>query len=291
MIRFMNREAASDASPAGDPRKVVAVVLAGGDARDPLAQEAGVAAKALVPVGGRLLVEYVIAALRGSGEIDGIIYVGPLDARLHGLVDHVVPAGKSLAGSMALGFGAALAMRPGARVLVTTADLPWLQAAALDRFIRSASAADVQLSYPIVPAATALAEFPEQKRTFVKLRDGRFTGGNQMLIGAEVIPAFLELIDRIYTARKNPFALSALLGVDVLVSLLLGRASLKQLEARAADRLGAAVSAVISPDACLAADVDRPEQLPATLPEAEQLGAELPEPELLHQAGGAASGR
>jgi hypothetical protein len=49
------------------------------------------------------------------------------------------------------------------------------------------------------------------------------------------------------------------------LSLLLGRASLRQLEQRVSARLGATVTAVISQDACLAADIDRPEQLPGAV--------------------------
>lgn len=265
MILFMNADAVNDHMKPGTNLKAVAVVLGGGSSRDPLARAAGVPAKALVPVAGRLLGSYVIDALHGSELIDGIVYVGPLTGELRSRVDYAVPAGNRFVDSLALGFGAALAMRPGARVLVTTADLPWLQAEALDRFISSSPPA-AQLTYPIVPAAAALAAFPQQKRTFVKLRDGRFTGGNQMLVSAEVIPAFLELIDRVFAARKNPVALSSLLGFDVLLSLLLGRASLQQLEARVSARLNARVAAVISEDACLAADVDRPEQLPVLQP-------------------------
>lgn len=244
--------------------KAVAVVLGGGGSRDPLALAAGVPAKALVPVAGQLLGSYVIDALHNSELVDGIVYVGPLTQELRARVDYSVPGGNRFVDSLALGFGAALAMRPGTSVLVTTADLPWLQGGALDRFIGS-SPATAQLAYPIVPAAAALAEFPQQKRTFVKLRDGRFTGGNQMLVRAEVIPPLLELIDRVFAARKNPLALGSLLGLDVLLALLLGRASLQQLEARVSDRLQATVAAVITQDACLAADIDRPEQLSALL--------------------------
>jgi molybdopterin-guanine dinucleotide biosynthesis protein A len=265
MILFMDADAVNDHMKPGRNLKAVAVVLGGGSSRDPLALAAGVPAKALVSVSGRLLGSYVIDALHGSELIDGIVYVGPLTRELRSRVDYAVPAGNRFVDSLALGFGAALAMRPGARVLVTTADLPWLQAEALDRFIGNSPAA-AQLTYPIVPAAAALAAFPQQKRTFVKLRDGRFTGGNQMLVSAEVIPAFLELIDRVFAARKNPVALSSLLGSDVLLALLLGRASLQQLEARVSARLNARVAAVISEDVCLAADVDRPEQLPVLQP-------------------------
>lgn len=239
-------------------RELVSVVLGGGGAGDPLAQAAGVPAKALVAVDGLTLAERVITALRASSA-GPIIYVGPLTPELEALVDYCVPAGKRFVDSMTLGFGAALAVRPGARVLVTTADLPWIDGPALDRFIAASGSA--QIAYPVIPAGSALTQFPQQKRTFVKLHDGRFTGGNQMLIEPEVIPAFLDFIERLYKARKNPFALSSLLGFDILLALLTGRARIGQLEERASARVGATVQAVISPDACLAADVDRPEQL------------------------------
>lgn len=244
----------NDVSP-----QVTAVVLAGGDPNDRLARQAGVDSKAMVPIGDRPMVSYVVEALQNSSAVSQLVYVGPGAERLDSGRLHAVPAGKGYADSLALGMGAALALDPCAPILVVTADVPWLSAEAVDRFIQAVGSAD--LGYPVVPEQDAIAAFPSQRRTFARLKQGRFTGGNLMLLRPNLVGSLLDLIDNVYRTRKNPFALAAIVGPGTLLSLLLGRADLCRLERLASLRLGGVARVVVSKDACLAADVDRPDQL------------------------------
>ena len=244
---------------------VTAVVLAGGDRGDALAVTAGVAAKALLPLDGAPLGAYVLRALRASERIGKVVYVGPTDPQLRGLYDLEVIAGERLVDSLALGSGAALGT--GAeRLLVLSADVPWIDGAMIDRFIASCEAAGpADLYFPVVPAGVYRARFPDHERTFVKLRDDGFTGANLALLGVDVIPPLLPLIDRVFRARKNPVALAALLGLDVLLAFPFGAASLAQLERRVSKLLGRSAKVVIATDPELAADVDKPSHLPGVL--------------------------
>jgi molybdopterin-guanine dinucleotide biosynthesis protein A len=237
----------------------ISVVLAGGDPGDPLAAEAGVASKALVPFAGRPLADYVVAALEASSWASEIIYVGPECPSLDARRLRAIPAGKDFTHSLALGLGAALAVAPDAPVLVVTGDLPWLTPEAVDRF--TAAAAGAGFAIPLVPERAALDAFPHQRRTFVRLRQGRFTAGNLMLVEPGLVGSLLDLSDRVYRARKNPLALARLVGPGTVAALLLGRADLTRLERLASERLGGIARAVVSEDACLAADVDRGEHL------------------------------
>ena len=241
---------------------VNAVVLAGGGADDPLARGAGTAAKALVPIDGAPMGAYVCSSLRASGVVDRIVYVGPSDAWVRGLVDAVVPAGVRMVDSMALGFGAALAV--GAEperqhVLLVTGDVPWWSATGVSRFV--AQAPDVDLVYPVVTAETALAAFPHQHRTFARLADGRFTGGNAVLLSRAGALALLPVIDAAFGARKAPWRLARLIGLDVVWALLTRRARIAPLEARVSRILGVEARVLVSDDAAIAADVDDPTQL------------------------------
>lgn len=251
------------------PRQpLVAVILAGGDAGDRVAAAAGVTAKALAPLRGRPLTAYPLAALKESGAVDRVVYVGNGDPQLTGLYDAQVPSGERLVDSMALGFGAALALAPNAKLLLLTADIPWLTGEMVARFVAAATApgtpaAAAHLVYPVITEQAAKAQFPTQQRTFARLREGRFTGGNLALVDAASAPKLLPLMDRAYRARKNPLALASLVGVDVLLALLSGRADLALLERRVGALFGAPVSALISGDAALAADIDTAAQLAA----------------------------
>ena len=239
--------------------KVVAVVLAGGDPDDALARAANVPSKALVPLDGRPMAAYVLAALRASCSVGELLLVGPVadEPDFEGV--HVIPGGDAFGHSLALGLGAAQALSPGASMLVVTADVPWLTPRGIDLFVEGAGAAD--LAYPIVSEEAATAAFPSHERTFVRLKQGRFTGGNLMLLKPMMIAPLLRFMDRVYLARKNPLALARLVGPRTLLALLAGRADLRRLEQIVSARLGGVARAVVSQDASLAADVDGVEHL------------------------------
>ncbi|HZJ08127.1 MAG TPA: NTP transferase domain-containing protein [Trueperaceae bacterium] len=254
---------ASDTPPGIAP--VTAVVLAGGDRGDRLAAGAGVAAKALVPIDGRPMGAYVLHALRECAAVQRTVYVGPTNGQLSGLSDVELPSGERLVDSLTLGFGAALGSGASS-VLLLSADIPWVDGAMITRFLEACAAAGpADVYYPVVREEISKARYPDHERTFVKLRDGRFTGANLAFVGRSGVAALLPLVDRLYRGRKNPFALAAMMGFDVLASLLLGTASIDRLERRASELLGRTVKAVISADAELAADVDRPSHLPGVL--------------------------
>ena len=244
---------------------ITAVVLAGGEVGDRMAADAGVEAKALVPLAGKPMGAYVLEALRGCAAVGRIVYVGPVNVRLRGLYDVSVPAGRRLVDSLALGVGAALAQAPEARLLVLTADIPWVTSNGLAAFIDAVPDAD--LVYPAVTEAASSAQFPHQRRTYARLREGRLTGGNAVLMAPAAVPKLLPLIDAAFRARKNPLALAGLFGVDVLLALLLGRAGIGQLERRLERISGIRARALVTDDAALAADVDRPGHLPGALDE------------------------
>jgi len=242
-----------------EERALIAVVLAGGDGSDLLARHAEVTSKVMVPYQGKPLGRYVLEALQDSCCVSHVVYVGSGSRHFEGLFDLSVPSGQRFVDSIALGLGAALALGGSSRLLLVSADLPWLTAAVTDRFIEGAPPAD--LVYPIIPQAASLAQFPKHKRTYARLRSGRFTGGNLVLLRAAIIPRLLPFLDRLYRARKNPLALSGILGFDVVLALLFGRAELSGLERRGGSLLGARIRAFVTEDAALGADVDKLEHL------------------------------
>ncbi len=240
---------------------VGAVILAGKTVGDTLSH--GQQSKALLEIAGKPMVSYILGALHASQHIQHITYVGDISTKLGApQPDAVVPAGEQMASSMALGLGVALA-KGYERILLLTADVPWLTTEAINRFIDNSPDAD--LVYPIVSKATAEAQFPGQKRTFVKVADGAFTGGNLFLLKPACVPRLLSVADKLYRSRKNPVGLAGILGFDVVIKLLLGRISIAELEARASRILGASARVFISQDASIAADVDKLEQLPTEL--------------------------
>lgn len=258
-------EAAPNETTAAGPGPVTALVLAGGDASDALAAAVGAPAKALVPLKGRPLGAYVLDALHGAASVRRIVWVGAADADMRSRVDLVVPGGPRLADSLAIGLGAAAAdARDGERLLLVSADIPWLEADNVDRFVAEAGT-DHDLVYPVVSREACESAFPALARTWVRLASGEVTGGNVMLARPETLRALLPWVDLATRDRKAPVRLAWRLGPGMLIALLAGRATLPMLEARVGRLLGADVRAIASDDATLGSDIDRIEQLPATL--------------------------
>lgn len=226
-----------------------AIVLAGGE--EAWAKRYGVRSKALVPYRGRPLAEWVLAALEGAGL--SVVYVGENPG--------LSPAPRLTLpdqGSLLANLEAALAHVEG-RVLVATADIPHLTPEAV-RFVLE-QAPEAALVYPIVPRERVEAHFPGNRRTYARLKEGTFTGGNLLLLDKALFFQALPLAKRVVALRKNPLALARLIGLDVLIKLLLGKLSLAELEARAQRLLGVEARALITPFPEVGVDVDREEDL------------------------------
>ncbi|MGC8876820.1 NTP transferase domain-containing protein [Thermus sp.] len=226
-----------------------AIVL-GGD-REAWAGKYGVRSKALVPYRGRPMAEWVLEALAGAGL--SAIYVGE-NPGLSPPPRLTLPD----QGSLLANLEAALAQVEG-RVLVATADLPHLTPEAVSFVLERAP--EAALVYPIVPKERVEARFPGNRRTYARLREGTFTGGNLLLLDKPLFFRALPLAKEVVALRKRPLALARRIGWDILLKLLLGRLSLGELEARARRLLGVEARALITPYPEVGVDVDREEDL------------------------------
>lgn len=204
-----------------------------------------------MPYQGRPMAEWVLEALKGAGL--SAVYVGE-NPGLSPPPRLTLPDRGSLLDNLE----AALAYVEG-RVLVTTADLPHLTPEAV-RFLLE-RAPEAALVYPIVPKERVEARFPGNRRTYARLREGTFTGGNLLLLDKALFFQALPLARRAVALRKNPLALARMVGLDILVKLLLGRLSLLEVEARAKRILGVEARALITPYPEVGVDVDREEDL------------------------------
>ncbi len=239
-----------------------AVVLGGGDPGDAFAAAHGVAVKALIPVGGEPMALPVLRALRGSGRVGRVAYVGPTTPDLDALIDERVTDHGSLLGNLEAGVDALYAggVQPGERVLVVTADIPMLRAAEV-RDVLDAVPLQAALVYPVVRREVCEAAYPGVRRTYARLRDGSFTGGNLFILDPALIEQFLPRLREVLAARKAPLKLAGLIGPGVLLRLLLGRLSVAALETRVSAILGVPARALITPHASVGTDVDQDEDL------------------------------
>jgi GTP:adenosylcobinamide-phosphate guanylyltransferase len=235
-----------------------AVVLGGGDPGDPFAAAHGVSVKALIPLGGEPMALHVLRALRGSGRVSRVVYVGPTTPELDALIDERVTDHGTLLSNLEAGVEAlaVAGLAPGERVLVATADIPLLTPEGLAGVL-AAAPENAGLVYPVVRREDCERAFPGVRRTYARLRDGTFTGGNVFLLDPRLVGQFLPRLREVLAARKAPLRLARLIGPGVLGRLLLGRLTVSELETRVSALLGVPARALITPHAAIGSDVDQ----------------------------------
>ncbi|THF84795.1 nucleotide-diphospho-sugar transferase [Deinococcus sp. KSM4-11] len=239
-----------------------AVVLGGGDPGDPFAAAHGVKVKPLIPVAGQPMAVHVLRALRGSGRVERIAYVGPTTPEIDAMIDVRVTDVGTLLGNLEAGVEALSqdGLKPAERVLIATADIPMLTAAQV-RDVLDGAPPDAGLVYPVVRREVCEATYPGVKRTYARLKDGSFTGGNLFLLDPGLLGQFLPRLREVLAARKAPIRLAALIGPGILLRLVTGRLTIVALEAKVSALLGVSARALITPHAAVGTDVDKDEDL------------------------------
>lgn len=248
-------------NPPGIRAGVTALVLAGQrGGTDPLAAARGVSHKALLPVAGVPMLLRIVAALRAAPAIGRIVVSIERPettlAALDGLSGVILrPAEASPARSVA-----AILEEFGTPLLVTTADHALLSATMVTHLLNAAPPEAAALA-ALARRETVLLEFPETQRSWLRLRDGAFSGCNLFLLArpeaARVVGFWRELEQH----RKRPLTMAWMLGLLPLLRYAFGMMTLqgvaRALERRCAVRLGF----VELPFGAAAVDVDKPSDL------------------------------
>ena len=239
---------------------VDAAVLAGGDPEPGLPP--GVPNKAFLPVAGKPLVYRVVEALRATPAVRRVVLVAPPEVPevVARLCHQVIPDRKDLLANVE---AALHALDGAAWVLACAADLPLLSARAVAGFLEACEAREADFYYGVVRQEDLQARFPGARKTFVRVREGAFTGGSLLLLKPWVLERVRPLLEQVVDARKNPARLATLFGAGTVVKYLTGRLSVADVERRVWELTGLRGAAVVCPDPEVALDVDvgKPENL------------------------------
>jgi GTP:adenosylcobinamide-phosphate guanylyltransferase len=244
--------------PTGAPGPLAVLVLAGQRPEgDPMAQAAGIRLKALLPVGGRPMLERVIEALRLSPGIGQVTVSIPDPAALE---TRDVQAIRTEA-TPSLSVLAAIDRLP-SPLLVTTADHALLTPEMVERFVTGARAlGDADLVVGLVERATIEAVEHESRRTYWRFKDGAYSGANLFYLRNPRARAAVTFWRRVEADRKRPWKIVQAFGFGLLLGYLLGRLTLDQAMVQASSRLGCRVRALPLPFGEAAIDVDKPADL------------------------------
>ena len=227
---------------------------------DRFAQGQGVAAKALIPVGGEAMVTRPLAALTGSRRVEQVLVL----TQRPELVAAVLPANPKWAVVESRGTIAETLLALGESgdagwpLVVTTADHALLTTAMVDQFLAEADGADLAIA--VVTRSLFRKRFPDNRRTWIGFRGGRYTGANLFALGSPRALEAVRLWRGIEQDRKKGWRLLLALGWPGLLGLLRLRTIDQTVDAMSA-RLGLSARVVRMDDPLAAIDVDKPADL------------------------------
>jgi len=242
-----------------------AVILAGGVNSEELKKYAPFDSEALIVIGSYPMVYYVYRAVRASQRIRNIVIVGPRQSlreifKKEENLYLTEPGGDSI-DSLANGIRELSALGITDRVLVLPTDIPFITSEAIDDFLSRCEGQEADFFYSIVSKEVNEKRFPGVKRTYVKLKEGVFTGGNLFVVKSDRIASCITLAKQFVARRKNPLKLARLLGLGLVWKYLTGRLTIPDAEERFYKVVGIRGRAVISPFAEVGVDVDKPSDL------------------------------
>jgi molybdopterin-guanine dinucleotide biosynthesis protein A len=250
--------------------QVDAVVLAGGLNSDSLRASCGYEKEALITIGNRPMVEYVVNALKHTPQVGRIVVAGHRDdlTSIFGSDPSLIisDSGPSSVATLQKGLETLQAKTPDhsqtqRMVIVTTGDIPMITPEAIDDFLHLCQKRKGDLYYPVVTRENSECKYPGVIRTYVRLREGQFTGGNLILVDPAIVAQCSAMADRIVQRRKNPLALCKLLGWRFVMKFLFRTLNLAEVEDKVSNMMGIKGVAVISSYAEVGVDVDKPGDL------------------------------
>lgn len=240
---------------------VNAIVLCGAENTGPLREVDPAPNEGLIRIGDRPMVQYVLDGLRQSSRVGRIVLVGPPGVmgpaiRADG-VEIVPPSGHIVDNVLA-----ALARLPRDRkVLIATCDIPLITGSVVDGFLDLCAEREADLYYPVVERSVAEAQYAGVRRTYVRLREGTFTGGNLFLADPAIADAVAPRIRAFLDERKRPLRMAAILGWSFVLRLVLRSLSLFELERKLSDLWGIRGAVINCPYPEVGIDVDKPSDL------------------------------
>jgi molybdopterin-guanine dinucleotide biosynthesis protein A len=242
--------------------QVNAVVFAGGMNDDELTRLTSTRLKALISFRDSTLIQLMLENLREVSAVRHVAIVGDPEAfarkfELNPEYDWLQEQGSFL-NNLRVGLEA---LPPDEPALLTSCDIPLADSAVFDNLLTMAENQEADIIYPIIRREVMEKRFPGARRTYVKLSDGTFTGGNAFLAFPKCLLDNMSTMEAVLDSRKSPMKLASLFGWSTLIKIILGRASLSELEKQASRVLDVSVKALPFPHAELGMDIDKCEDL------------------------------
>lgn len=239
------------------------VILAGSSKKGELEEQEKVNNKSFIMINGRPMLGIILHTLQKVDAIKKIVIVGAvseLEAMREsgGYVYDIVPQKETFLDNIAAGMQQLDAKTP---CIVLSADAPLITKEAVEDFIARCSPYDSDFYYPIIHRDNCEEKFPRVERTYMRTKDGTFTGGNMMMVKPEWIINKIDDINIYLSYRKRPWKLVQTLPLFLIFKYLIRQITLKEVEDYLSRLFDIKASTVITPYAEIGVDVDKPSDL------------------------------
>ncbi len=222
-----------------------ALILAGTKEKGPLEIAENVDNKALIMLNSRPMIDYIVDALNNSENIDNILVVGPKN-KLHPYigkkVEEILNPGNSILENIEIGLNY---FNSANNLLFLTSDIPLINTDAIDEFLRICAERKACIGYPIITKENIIKKYPETERTYVKMKEGIFCGGNIVFFKPDVFFKNKKLIKELFENRKATWKYAKILGLKFILKFLFKTLTMEEIEKRVTGILGYNSTAVV----------------------------------------------
>ncbi len=255
------------------------VILLGGDSpgySNDIVKKEGVDAKGKIRIAGKTMLEWVAEALAKSKHVEHIFVVG-LDEKNSPLPKTLPVSYLPLKGSLAdkiVGASKYIIdhFPEDQRVIVCASDIPLITSEMVDWFIEQCGDLSADFYFSVIEKSSTDKRFPNSGRSFQKMKDGSYAGGDLSIINPRKAVENKELILKLTSNRKN--FIKQIWAVDkiALIRWFFGRIGLNEAEKIATKALGIKTKVVVSKFPEIGMDVDKLPQLELVRKELERYG-------------------
>lgn len=241
--------------------EIEAILLGGQDKLEEWVKEEGVSHKALLQIGNKRMIDYVLESLRKTPQIKKIVligdreifkdYINKVDLFLddtHNFLDNLI----KISEKVELPYS-----------VFVPIDVPLITSEIYEKTFSHCEnfCPDCYLYVLVNNKKDVDEKLPGTKRTYWKLKGGYFKMGNIFLIRKELYPKAIEFGKLLFDARKSPIKLASLFPFWFIMKIVFRKATLNDCEKVVVDKIKLKGRAVPIPYPEIAVDVDKKSDL------------------------------
>jgi len=222
-----------------------ALILAGNKEKGPLEIATNVENKALIIIDKKPIIEYVVDALNKTDKIDRVVVIGPvkeLYPYIGKKVEKILEPGDSILENMEMGLKYYNSEN---NLLILTSDIPLITPQAIEEFVKINIERGALIGYPIITKSKIIEKYPSTVRTYFKMKEGIFCGGNIVFFKPEIFFKQKMLIQELFNIRKSTWKYAKIFGFKFIIKFLLKTLTLEDIENKITKIIGCKSAAIM----------------------------------------------